>query len=147
MAAGWLLFVGYVAELAVQFDRARQVTTSSFGDGVWSQRVEIISFAMLPQQLIVLVPAAAAAVGATMLAKDTILVVDVWLERLVVAVAGTAVFTIALGVIGIVVSVASSDDAGDFGNIVRRLGGIAMAIAIVRVSLMADRFRRPPPTR
>lgn len=145
MTAGWLLFVGYIAELAVQFDRARQITTSSFGDGVWSQRVEILSFAMLPQQLIVLVPATAAAVGAAMLAKGTILAVEPWLDRLVVAVAGTAVFAIALGVVGIVVSVASTDDAGDFGNVVRRVGGIAMAIAIVRVSLMADRFRRPPP--
>jgi hypothetical protein len=145
MTGGWLLFVGYIAELAVQFDRARQITTSSFGDGVWGQRIEIVSFAMLPQQLIVLVPAAAAAIGAAMLAKGTVMAVEPWLDRLVVAVAGAAVLAIGLGLVGIIASVAGSDDAGDFGNVVRRVGGITMAIAIVRVSLMADRFRRPAP--
>jgi hypothetical protein len=142
VTAGWLFVLGYLAIVAVQVNRARNITTPSFEDGVWGERIEIVSFAAIPQQIIVLVPAAAAAVAAVLMSRDTVVDREPWLDRLVRAVAGTAILAIALGVVGgIAVAVRDRDSVGDFGDLVSRVGGIAMASAIVRVCLLAERSR------
>jgi hypothetical protein len=143
---GWLFLVGYLAEIAVQIDRARRITTSSFSDGVWGQRVEVLSFVVIPQGIIILVPAAAAAVAAVLLARGTLAEHEPWHGVLVRAVAGTAIVAIALAVVHVLVVVfdGTDDDAGDFGSLVRRMGGLAMAAAIVRICLEAERERQVP---
>ncbi len=64
---GWLFTLAELAIAAAIVNRARAVTTSSFEDGVWGQRAEILSFLSLPQNVVVLVPAAAAAVAGTLI--------------------------------------------------------------------------------
>ena len=62
--AGWLFLLAYLGVVTGQVRRAASLSSASFDDGLWWQRVETISFAAIPQNLIVLVPAAAAAVAA-----------------------------------------------------------------------------------
>ncbi len=55
---------------------------------MWGQRVEILSFLSLPQNVVVLVPAAAAAAAATFVGRGTLAALEPWLERLLRLVAG-----------------------------------------------------------
>ena len=65
-----------------------------------------------------------------------------WLERLLRLVAGLALAVIALGVVGIIdVLVRAGDSISDFSDIVNRLGGIVMGVAIARLCLEAERSR------
>jgi hypothetical protein len=141
---GWLLVLAELAIAAAIVNRARAVTTSSLEDGVWGQRAEILSFLSLPQNVVVLVPAAAAAAAATFVGRGTLAVLEPWLERLLRLVAGLALAVIALGVVGIIdVLVRAGDSISDFSDIVNRLGGIVMGVAIARLCLEAERSRSP----
>ena len=64
--AGWAFLLAYLGVVTGIVRRAAALSDSSFEDGLWWQRVEIISFAALPQNLIVIVPAVAAGVVVTM---------------------------------------------------------------------------------
>ena len=139
---GWLFTLAELAIAAAIVNRARAVTTSAFEDGVWGQRVEILSFLSLPQNVVVLVPAAAAAVAGTLTARGTLAALEPWLERLLRLVAGLALAVIALGAVGIIdVLVRAGDSIADFSDIVNRLGGILMGVAIARLCLEAERSR------
>ena len=139
---GWLFTLAEVAIAAALVNRARAVTTSSFEDGVWGQRVEILSFLSLPQNVVVLIPAAGAALAATLIGRGTLAAVEPWLERLLRLVAGLALASIALAAVGILDVIARAGDAvGDFSEIVNRLGGMAMAVGVARLCLEAERSR------
>jgi hypothetical protein len=138
--AGWLFVVAYLTFLTAQIRRAFAIREASFEDGLWGQRIEQISFASLPQNLIVLVPAAAAAVTATLLVRGIVDRFDVWLAQLVRATAGLSYVVIVLAAIGIIaVFWRSPDGVGDVTAVLGRVGGIVMSIAMIRVCLEAER--------
>ena len=57
-------------------------------------------------------------------------------------VAGLALAVIALGAVGIIdVLVRAGDSFSDFSDIVNRLGGILMGVAVARLCLEAERSR------
>lgn len=139
--AGWLVLAAYLLLLIAQIRRAFAITLSSFEDGVWGERIETISFVTLPQNLIILVPAAAAGVTAVMLLSDSPTEVQgSWARQLVRIVAGLCYVVIALAGLGIIDVLAQTPDAvGGTAAILTRIGGILMAIAMIRVCLEAER--------
>jgi hypothetical protein len=141
--AGWAGLIAYLSILAVTIDRARRISQSQFSDGIWGQRVEILSFAAIAQHQVVLGIAAAAAVAAVALAAEV--QQDLWLDRLVRAVAGASIAAAVLATAGVIWVVAFGNESiGDFGFFVSRSGGVAMSVAIVRVCLEAERGRQTP---
>jgi hypothetical protein len=139
--AGWLVLVAYLLLLIAQIRRAFAITVASFEDGVWGQRIETVSFVTLPQNLVILVPAAAAGVAAVMLLRDTPEVLHgSWARQLVRVVAGLCYVVVALAVLGIVdVLMQTPDSVGGTAAILTRVGGILMAIGMIRVCLEAER--------
>lgn len=137
---GWLFVLAYLGFLTSQIRRAFAISEGSFEDGIWGQRIEQISFATLPQNLIVLVPAAAAAVVATLLARGIVDRSDIWLAQLVRVVAGLGYVVAALAATGIAeVFFQSPDSVGNLAAVLGRLGGIFMSIAMIRACLEAER--------
>jgi hypothetical protein len=139
--AGWLVLAAYLLLLIAQIRRAFAVTVSSFEDGVWGQRIETVSFVTLPQNLVILVPAAAAGVAAVMLLRDAPLQLQgSWARQLVRVVAGLCYVVVVLAVLGIVdVLMQTPDSVGGTSAILTRVGGILMAIGMIRVCLEAER--------
>ena len=138
--AGWLFVTAYLAFVTAVVRRASAIRSGSFDDGVWGQRVEIMSFVSTHQNVVMLAPAAAACVGATLLAPDLIDRSDMWLAQLVRVVAGVGYVIIVIAVIGMIgVFFRSPDSVGDLDALLGRLGGILMAIAMIRVCLEAER--------
>ncbi len=137
---GWLLAGAYLLFLIGLIRRASAVSNSSFSDGVWGQRAETVSFAALPQNLVILVPAAAAGVIATNLAVGIGLDPSRWTRQLVRVVAGMCYVVIGLATLGIVDVFAQSPDwLGGTEAVLNRVGGILMASAMIRVCLESER--------
>jgi len=137
--AGWMFVVAYLTYLVTQIRRAAATTQGSFEDGIWGQRIEEVSFATLPQNVVILVPGVIAAVAGAILVRSLVDPVVVQLGRLVRVIAGLAFVIITLGAVGIVaVFFRNYDSVGDTAAILGRLGGIAIAAAMVRLSLEAD---------
>jgi hypothetical protein len=138
--AGWLFVVAYLGHLTTQVRRAAAITRGSFEDGVWGQRIETISFASVPQNLIILVPAAAAGVVATLVVRGIADRSDIWLAQLVRVVAGLCYVVIVIATVGIIaVFFRNPDGVGDVTAVLGRGGGIVMSIAMIRVCLDAER--------
>ena len=139
--AGWLVLAAYLLLLIAQIRRAFAVTVASFEDGVWGQRIETVSFVTLPQNLVILVPAAAAGVAAVMLLRDApVQLQGSWARQLVRVVAGLCYVVVVLAVLGIVdVLMQTPDSVGGTSAILTRVGGILMAIGMIRVCLEAER--------
>lgn len=138
--AGWLFVLAYVGFITWQVRRAFLITEASFEDGLWWQRIEQISFISQPQILMVLVPAAACAALGTVLVRtlvDHAVVTLSQLTRVVAGLGGVAAVIAALGIIGIFFR--NADGVGDLGAFVRGLGGIAIAVAIIRICLEGER--------
>ncbi len=137
---GWLVLGGPIGFFAFQLDRVRRVSEQQFAT-VWDQRIEVLSFLMLPPNLVTLAPVAAVAVTTAWLAGAD---PDPWLSTLVRLVAGLA---ITLGVFGAlsIVSILLRDDVGtfEFDGIALRLGGISMAAGLALVCRLADRIATP----
>ena len=137
---GWLFVVAYLAFVTAMVRRASALKSGSFDDGVWGQRIEIMSFVSIHQNVTMLVPAAAACVGASMLTRGTVDRPDIWLAQLVRVVAGVSYVIIAIAVIGIIgLFFRSPDSVGDFGALLGRIGGILMSVAMIRLCLEAER--------
>lgn len=137
--AGWMFVFGYLTYLVTQIRRAASTSQGSFEDGVWGQRAEEISFAALPQNVVILVPAAIAAIAGVLLVRSLVDPIVVQLSRLIRVIAGLSFVIVALAVVGIVaVFFRNYDSVGDTAAVLGRLGGIAMAAAMVRVCLEAD---------
>ena len=139
--AGWMILAAYLLLLIAQIRRAFAVTVSSFEDGVWGERIETVSFVTLPQNLVILVPAAAAGVAAVLLLHDSPEQLQgSWARQLVRIVAGLCYVVVAIAVLGIGdVLVQTPDALGGTTAILTRVGGILMAIAMIRVCLAAER--------
>jgi hypothetical protein len=140
VTAGWLVTGSYLLFLIGQIRRALAVSQASFEDGVWGQRVEQISFVALPQNLVILVPAAVAGAGATWLMLGAGLDQVPWTRQLVRVVAGVSLVTVVLAVLGILDVFAQSPDwVGGSIAVLNRVGGILMAWAMIRVCLESER--------
>jgi hypothetical protein len=134
--AGWLLLGGPLGFIAFQLDRVRRVGEQPFAS-VWDQRIEVLSFLMLPPNLVVLAPVVLVAALATWLAGSDR---DPWVNTLLVVGAGLAITFAAIGVISIATIVVSNEpgDANDAG-VFLRLGGVAMAAGLAMICRIADR--------
>jgi hypothetical protein len=134
--AGWLLLGGPIGFIAFQVDRVRRVGAQPFAS-VWEQRIEVLSFLMLPPNLVILAPLVFVAAGATWLAGPER---DPWLTTLLRLAAGLAITCAVIGVISIATIVASDEpgDANDAG-VFLRLGGVAMAAGMTMICRIADR--------
>ena len=142
---GWLVLLAYLAFLIGLIRRASAISSSSFEDGVWGQRFEVVAFAALPQNLAVLIPAAAAAAGASVLASGRAEPTAMWITQLVRTVAGTAYVVALLGVLGIVDEFWQTPDSiGGTGSMLNRIGGLLMVIAVIRICLEAERGAQTP---
>jgi hypothetical protein len=139
--AGWLVLSAYLLFLIGQLRRAIAVRVGSFEDGVWGQRIELVSFVTLPQNIVILVPAAAAGAGAMVLLRDLPDELQrSWARQLVRVVAGLGYVAVLLAALGIVdVLWQTPDSVGGTSAILNRVGGILIAIALVRVCLEAER--------
>ncbi|MGI9644463.1 MAG: hypothetical protein ACR2O6_04055 [Ilumatobacteraceae bacterium] len=138
--AGWLFLLAYLGVITGIVRRAAALSDASFEDGLWWQRVEIISFAALPQNFVVLVPAVAAAVAGTVIARSVIDQSVIMLRQLVRVVAGTCYVVIVIGAFGIVgVFFRNSDGVGDVSALLGRMGGILMAVGMIKLCLEAER--------
>ncbi|MFW2332557.1 hypothetical protein [Ilumatobacter sp.] len=138
--AGWLFLLAYLGVVTGIVRRAAALNDASFEDGLWWQRVEIISFASLPQNLVVLVPAVAAGVVGTVIARSVIDQSVILLRQLVRVAAGTCYVVIVIGAFGILgVFFRNSDGVGDVSALLGRLGGILMAVGMIKLCLEAER--------
>lgn len=135
--AGWLLLGGTIGFIAFQLDRVRGVGEQPFAS-VWDQRIEVLSFLMLPPNLIVLAPAVFVAALAVWLAGTER---DPWLTTLLRVSAGVAITFAAIGVLSIV-SILVRDEAGtfDIAGVFLRLGGVAMAAGLAVICRTVDRI-------
>lgn len=140
--SGWLLLGGSLGLIAFQLDRARSVSGARFA-GAWDQRIEVLSFLMLPPNLVVLTPAATVATVTTWLAgtwfsdRDR----DPWLQTLVRLVIGIACAMFLIGIVAIV-SIGLRDSGGpsEVDAVLLRLGGMSLAAGIAVACRAADRF-------
>ncbi len=134
---GWLLLGGPIGFIAFQFDRVRRVAEQPFA-GLWDQRIEVLSFLMLPPNLVVLAPVVFVAALAIWLAGSER---DPWLTTLLRLGAGLAITFAAIGVLSIV-SIIARDEAGTFDieSVFLRLGGVAMAAGLAVVCRTADQL-------
>jgi len=135
--AGWLLLGGSFGFIAFQLERVRGVSEQPFAS-VWDQRIEVLSFLMLPPNLVVLAPAVFVATIATWLAgRDR----EPWLSTLLRVAAAIA---ITMGVIGVVsiLSILTRDESGpsDIEGVMLRLGGICLAAGLSVICRTADRL-------
>jgi hypothetical protein len=137
--AGWLLLAGPVGFIAFQLERVRSVGEQRFAT-VWDQRIEVLSFTVLPPNLVVIAPMVFVTVVAVWLAGTRR---DPWLVTLLRIAAG---LPITLAVIGVVsaISIVVRDDSGpsDVEGIMLRLGGIVMAAGFAYLCRLVDRVAR-----
>jgi hypothetical protein len=135
--AGWLLLGGPIGFVLFQLDRVRRIGSQPFAS-VWDQRIEVLSFLMLPPNQAVLVPVVFVAAVAMWLAGDDR---DAWLTTLLRLSAALAITFVVIGVISIV-SILARDDAGTFDtdSVFLRFGGIAMAAGLALICRTADRL-------
>ena len=120
---GWLLF------FFRQVERMLRVGPQQFA-GLWDQRIEVMSFIVLPPNIIVLVPAAACASAATWIAGPTqqldlaiLLRLTRWTANLQAGIAAVSAVSVAINDNG------SPTWVGDVGI---RVAGFVFAIAISR---------------
>lgn len=134
--SGWLLLGGPIGFIAFQLDRVRRVGAQPFAT-VWEQRIEVLSFLVLPPNLTVLVPVVFVAAGAAWLAGSDR---DTWLNTLLRVSAGLAITFAVIGVVSIATIIASDEpgDASDAG-VFLRLGGVVMSAGLAMLCRIADR--------
>jgi hypothetical protein len=139
--AGWCIWFAYLGIIAIELRRAFAITTSSFEDGVWGQRVETISFVAIPQNSLVLVAAALCVALASI----------VWsgihpddkpprqsLQRLATMIGGVAIVVIGVALLGIGgIPFRYADPLADLGALVGRIAGIAIAASCLRLTRLA----------
>jgi hypothetical protein len=137
---GWMFLLAYLGIVTFLVRRAAAIREASFEDGVWWQRVEQVSFATLPQNLVVLVPAAAAAVVGALVVRAVVDRSVIWLGQLVRVIAGVAMMVVVIAVTGIVgVFFREADNVADLQALLQRIGGIMMAAAMIRLCLEVER--------
>jgi hypothetical protein len=130
---------GPIGFIAFQLDRVRSVGGTAFA-GAWDQRIEVLSFLMLPPNLVVLAPAAFVAAGTAWLAGSER---DVWLTTLLRLVTGLAAAMAVIGAASIVsIFVRDQPGASEVDGVFLRLGGMSLAAGMVVLCRAADHVRR-----
>ena len=135
--AGWLLLAGSFGFIAFQLERVRGVGEQPFAS-VWDQRIEVLSFLMLPPNLTVLAPPVfVGAVAVWFAGSDR----DAWLSTLVRVAAALAITYVAIGLVSIA-SILLSDEPGpsEIESVMLRLGGVALAAGLALVCRTVDRL-------
>ncbi len=132
--AGWFLLGGSLGLIAFQLDRFRRIGADSGPFGVWDQRIEVLSFVMLPPNQVVLAPAVIVAVAATWLAGPTR---STWLTRLLRVIAGIAITMVVIGAVS-VLNILVNDDTNELASSFLRLGGMSMAAGTAWLCRAAD---------
>jgi hypothetical protein len=130
---GWLFLGGEFGFILFQMERVRTVDGTRFATA-WDQRVEVLSFVMLPPNLVVLVPAAAVAAVAAYLAGPGR---SSWLDALLRMTAGIAIALSGVGAAAIVEVATRAGDV-DFDSVFLRLGGMSIAAGIAWLCRIAD---------
>ncbi len=139
VTAGWLFLIAYLGVVVAQVRRAASITEASFDDGVWGQRVETLSFVAIPQNLVVLAPAAAAVVAATLIAGSAVDSREIWLSQLTRAVAGLCYVVMLIAVVGIIgVFFRDTTGSADLDAVLSRAGGVAMSVAMLGLCLQSE---------
>ena len=135
--AGWLLLGGPFGFIVFQLERVRGVGEQRFAS-IWDQRLEVLSFLMLPPNLVVLAPPVFVAAVATWVAGSDR---DTWLSTLLRLCAALAIVYAAIGIVSIM-SIMLSDEPGpgDFESVMLRLGGVALAAGLAVICRTADRL-------
>lgn len=142
--AGWLLLGGAASMITFQVSRTRSIGDGSeaFGQSAWDQRLEVLSFVMLPPNIVVLAPAVAVAAIVTVAATDRS--DRPWAVALLRTCAGVAAVLFVVGAL-FLVSLTTRDRRGPFewddGHL--RIGGMAMAAGMFVVCRAADTATRP----
>jgi len=134
--AGWLLLGGPLGFVAFQLDRVRGVGEQPFAS-VWDQRIEVLSFLMLPPNVVALAPAVFVAALSIWLAGSER---DPWLTTLLRLSAALAITFAVIGVVSII-SIVLRDEAGSFdiAGMFLRLGGLSLAAGLAVICRIADR--------
>jgi len=134
-----MLLGGPIGFVAFHLQRMRDVRDQQFA-GVWDQRIEIMSFLVLPPNIAVLAPAVLVAAVATWLAGQER---EPWLNTLLPF---TAVLCIGLAAIGgaSIVSILTRTGANssDYGSVFLRVGGASFALGLAAICRAADRLKR-----
>ncbi len=134
--AGGLAFVGWLAFVLRQVSLVRRVRESQLA-GLWEQRLEVLSFIVLAPNMVVLVPAAAAAATATWMSGPT---QELRLAVLLRLIQWSAAAMIVIGALSIVSALFGDlDDAGRLEDVTLRIGGMLIAAAIIVVCRGAER--------
>jgi hypothetical protein len=134
---GWLLLGGQFGFILFQFERVRTVDGPRFATA-WDQRIEVLSFLILPPNLMVLFPAAAVAIGTTWLAGSTQR--GAWLDSLLRVVAGIAISMVFIGFAAII-EISTRNGQLELDSIFFRLGGMSLAAGIALGCRLADQQR------
>ncbi len=130
---GWLLLGGEFGFVLFQFERVRTVDGTRFATA-WDQRVEVLSFLMLPPNAAALAPAVGVAAVAVWLAGPER---GRWLDVLLRLVAGIAITMV---FIGLASSVEIGARAGEveLDSIFLRLGGMSLAAGFAMLCRVVD---------
>ncbi len=130
---GWLFLGGEFGFILFQTERVRTVDGTRFATA-WDQRIEVLSFVMLPPNIVALVPAAAVAAVTASLAGPRR---SSWLDALLRVTAGIAIALIAVGAAAIVEVATRAGDL-DLDAIFLRLGGMSIAAGIAWLCRITD---------
>jgi hypothetical protein len=130
---GWLFLGGEFGFILFQMERVRAVDGTRFATA-WDQRIEVLSFIMLPPNLVALVPAAAVAAVTAYLAGPQR---SSWLDVLLRVTAGIAIALFGVGIAAIV-EVGTRAGNVDLDSIFFRLGGMSIAAGIAWLCRVAD---------
>ena len=131
-----LAFVGWLAFALWRAAVVRRIGASRFG-GVWEERLESLSFIVLAPNVLVLVPAAAAAAAATWLAGPT---QELGLAVLLRLIRWSAVLLIGIGILSILHTLFSDiNSANRLEAIAIRASGVLLAAAIAVLCRSAGR--------
>jgi hypothetical protein len=134
--SGLLLYAAWAISFFWQVNQAVRVSQQQFA-GLWDQRIEVISFIVLPPNVLMLVPAAACAVTATVLAADRQEIDTAILLRLCRWSAGLIMLIAALSMVSEVIN--DADSPSLISDIGLRVAGLLVAAAIETLCRTAER--------
>ena len=134
---GWLSLGGFFGLMLYQVDRVRSIDGSRFA-GVWEQRIEVLSFLVLPPNIVVLVPPALIAITAAYLADAD---APPAIAPLLRVTGGIATILIVIGAVSIVTLLFDDSASGDAGSVFLRIGGMLVAYAIAKGCRSVDALR------
>ena len=134
--AGILCFAAWLLFLLRQLERVITVSEQRFA-GPWDQRIEVLSFIVVPPNILLLVPSAICAVAATWLAGSAQELDQAILLRIVRWAANLMIGIAAISIISLIVN--DNDNPNRIGDIAVRVSGALIAAAIGQVGRVTER--------